>query len=188
MPVASLVTAETLERMGSAGRRFELVRGTLVPVNPANAEHGRIAVLIAARLLAFADSRGLGTVMVETGYKLGRGPDTVRGPDVSFVRAGRTGFPPHAGFVEGAPDLAVEVRSPDDTLSSVLVKAEEYLAAGARLVWIVEARAARVHVFRAGEPTLIVDRTGALDGADVLPGFRLELRELFTRDGVELRR
>jgi Uma2 family endonuclease len=179
MQTSELVTAEQLERMGRPAFQFELVRGRLVRMNPPNADHGRIAALLAARLLTFVEPLRLGTVMVETGYTLSRNPDSVRGPDVSFVRSGRVGFPARRGFVPGAPDLAVEVRSPDDTIPDLLAKAAEYVAAGAELVWIVDPDDATVRVVRRDSGPVTLGVRDMLDGGSTVPGFSLSLTDLF---------
>src|SRR5438876_4579140 len=78
------ITAEQLERLGSAYHDFELVRGELVPMTPPGAEHGILAVALASELRRVVHPRGVGHVYVETGYTLFRTPDGVRGPDVRF--------------------------------------------------------------------------------------------------------
>ena len=178
MQTSELITAEQLAEM-PGGRHSELVRGRLVPVNPANPHHGRIALLLGARLLAYVEPRKLGTVMVEAGFTLSRNPDTVRGPDVSFVRAGRRDFPPRRRFAPGPPDLAVEVVSPDNSLPQLLLKAAEYLGAGCELVWIVDYDDATARVLASGAVTLTLAAGDVLDGGSTLPGFTLPLAELF---------
>jgi len=179
MVTTGLVTADEFEHMGELGRYFELDRGVVVPVNPPGYDHGRIAVIIAARLLAFVQRNALGTVLVESGFTLFRDPDTVRGPDVSFVRRERLTLPRRSGWFEGAPDLAVEVRSPEDGLKHLLRKADEYLRSGARLAWVVDPAAKTCMVCRPGREQRTVTAEDALDGEDVLAGFSLPLAELF---------
>jgi Uma2 family endonuclease len=179
MHSSQLVTAEDLERMGRAGFSFELVGGRLVRMNPPNHEHGRIALDLGAELRRVVRASDLGHVVVESGYTLTRNPDTVRGPDVSFVRKGRPNYPPTSGFFAGAPDLAVEVRSPDDTIAQLLGKAAEYLDAGAELVWIVDPEDATVRVLRRGAAMVTLGANDVLDGATTVPGFQLPLNELF---------
>jgi Uma2 family endonuclease len=180
MRAKHLVTAEELERMGERGHLLELVRGELVPVNPPGGEHGELAAVMAAELLAFVRPRGLGRVYVESGFVLTRRPDTVRGPDVSFVSRGREAVAGRrAGFVQAAPDLAVEIWSPDNSMVKLRAKAREYLAAGTRLVWLLDPRKRVVEVHAAGTPVVMPDADDSLDGADVLPGFRLSVRALF---------
>ena len=143
-------------------------------------EHGRVAALIASRLIVFTEPRGLGVVTVETGFVLEREPDTMRGPDVSFVRSDRSELLPREGFVPGAPNLAVEIVSPGNSMNHLFARAAEYISAGSELVWIVDSkRETAIVVTPAG--TQSVDRDGILDGGTTLPGFTLPLAELFRR-------
>ena len=166
MATHQLVTAEELERMGTRNGNYELVRGQLVPVSQPGAEHGELAARIAAALLAFVRPRKLGTVYVETGYILFRGPDTVRGPDVSFLPLHRAAaVRGRRGFVPNGPDLAVEIRSQDNTFAELSDKAQEYLEAGTRLVWVVDPPSQTVRVHEPGHPPRVVPADGVLDGA-----------------------
>lgn len=176
-----LITAEQLERMGERDFDFELVRGRLVPVTPAGREHGALVMLLGARVCLFVEARGLGRVYAaETGFVLRRNPDTVRAPDVSFVSREREAkMPSWRGFLEGAPDLAAEVRSPDDSLSALFRKAAEYLEAGARMVWIVDPLSREVHVYQPYQAVQVFGDGATLEGDPVLPGFTLPLPQLF---------
>lgn len=121
---SAITTADALLRAGDIGP-CELVRGRLVMMVPAGADHGRVANMVAFQLTGFVTARRLGTVFAaETGFLLSRDPDTVRAPDVSFVRAGRTPVPGR-GFYPGPPDLAVEVLSPDDRPGYIREKVTE---------------------------------------------------------------
>jgi Uma2 family endonuclease len=183
MATNQLVTAEELERMGTLDANYELVRGELVPVSQPGAEHGDLATRIAAALYAFVRPRKLGTVYVETGYILFRGPDTVRGPDVSFLASERSAqVRRRRGFVPFAPDLAVEIRSPDNTLAELTAKAQEYLDAGARLVWLVDPPSQTVRVYEPESALRVVPLDRTLDGGKVLPGFALPLANLFSEE------
>lgn len=107
-------------------------------------------------------------------------PNKVRRPDASFIRHGRfenEQFP--QGICTLAPDLAVEVISPNDTAYEIDEKVEEYLAAGVRLVWVVNphTRTARVH--RADGSVSQLHEADEMDGEDVLPGFRCRVGEFF---------
>lgn len=181
MDVGHLVTADELERMGRED--LELVRGVLVPVmTPAGGEHGALAALLTASLFAFVKPRDLGRVYVEVGYRLFTDPDTVRGPDVSFVSKKREAQAKlRRGFIHGAPDLAIEIVSQDKTLADVTIKAGEYMQAGTLLVWVVNppTRTVQVHQPQRLTRTLTVGET--LDGGDLLPGFTLTLAELFAQ-------
>jgi Uma2 family endonuclease len=174
----AITTAEQLLVAGDIGR-CELVRGELRMMIPAGGEHGRITGKLTCAVGNHVMSRQLGTFYAaETGFLLSEDPDTVRAPDVAFIRAGRAAAPAR-GFVPGAPDLAVEVLSPDDRPGYVREKVAEWLEAGARAVWVVDprARAVTVHVSTRDPRTL--QETDTLDGGDALPGFELAVRDIF---------
>lgn len=158
----------------------ELVRGRVVREPRPGYGHGRIALNIGAPLKFFVEGRQLGVVFMESGVVVERDPDTVRGPDVSFVRAERI---PAEGvkttFFEGAPDLAVEVLSPSNTKREMAEKMGEYFRSGARAVWTVDPRKRVVMVHESGTEPQIVHEDGELDGGDILPGFRLALADVF---------
>jgi Uma2 family endonuclease len=175
-----VVYAEDLERLTPPNKRSELVRGVMVVREPAGGRHGWIAAGLAGLLTVFVRPRSLGVVFgAETGFRIFSNPDTVRAPDVAFVRHGRVSRPPPAGFPELAPDLAVEVLSPGDRPGEVLAKIGDWLSAGTALVWVVDPDRESVRVYRADGTVAIVGPDGALDGEDVLPGFTCLLRELF---------
>ena len=83
------------------------------------------------------------------------------------------------GFFVGAPDLAVEVVSPDDSYEDVQEKVFEYLDAGTKLVWVLNPRLKRVFVYRAGRDVRALTAQNVLDGEDVLHGFSLPLALIF---------
>src|ERR1700716_4109428 len=113
--VATQVTADDLASLEGDGYRYDLLNGDLIRVSPAGFRHGRLAAEIARRLGNFlVQHPHLGVVVgAETGFRLSRNPDTVLGPDAAVVQADRLP-PPDAqvGFLELAPDLAVEIVSP----------------------------------------------------------------------------
>jgi Uma2 family endonuclease len=179
MAAADIVTADQFEQMGDLGRWFELERGAVVAVNPPGLPHGTIAVNIAAALRAFVRPRQLGIVAVESGYTIARNPDTVRGPDVSFVRRERLITDRREGWLAGAPDLAVEIRSPGDSMRSLRSLANEYLAAGAALVWLVDPKAQTVIACSPGGAERTLGPVETLDGGELLSGFSLEVAAIF---------
>lgn len=115
------------------------------------------------------------------GYKVyAADPTKHRKPDVSAIRRSRLLGVPVTGFMLIPADLAVEVISPKESTDESIEKAEEYLANGFRLVWLVFAKIRKVYVFSAS--TDVVRRLGPdddIDGGDVLPGFRCKVREFF---------
>src|SRR5229473_1687879 len=131
-----LVSADEFARITDDDYRYELVQGQVIRMSPPGCMHGKIAGRLFALLDRYVTANDLGTVVVETGFKLASNPDTVRAPDVSFVRQERIATQGTlVGFWDGPADLAVEVRSPDDRLLELEHKANEYLTHGVRLVW-----------------------------------------------------
>jgi len=175
-----LLTAADLERLTLPDKQVELIRGQLVVREPPGALHGAIAARLTHYLNAFVLPRQSGTVFAQdTGFHIARDPDTVRGPDVAFVARERLSEIPARGYAPVAPDLAVEVLSPGDRPGETLAKLADWLAAGSRLVWVVDPRRAEVHVYRRDGTLSVVGADGALDGEDVLPGFTCPVRQLF---------
>ena len=178
---ARQITAEELLRMPDDGLRYELVRGELREIPPAGSEHGYLALRIASRLEQHVDANGLGrTYIAETGFKLASDPDTVRAPDAAFVnrerveKVGRV-----AGYWPGAPDLAVEVVSPGDTHAQVVEKALAWLEAGCRMVLVADPEQQTVTVYRSLDDIRILTGGDTIDGAEVVPGWKLPLAEIF---------
>jgi Uma2 family endonuclease len=173
-----LLTAKELFAMGDIGP-CELVEGVIVKMTPTVMKHGIIVTRVSKVLDIFVQEHKLGQVGAgDVGFITKRDPDTVRAADVLFIAAGRLAGVEGEGFLPIAPDLAVEVVSPGDRWSEVLTKVNEYLAAGVRLVWVVDPRTETVHVYRLGRvEQLSADDT--LDGGDVLPGFALLVSEIF---------
>jgi len=170
------MTAEELLRLNLPNKRTELVRGVLVVREPAGYQHGDVAMRLAAAIYTHVEAHGLGRVFAaETGFTLARNPDTVRAPDVAFISTARLPDPPPRGFAELAPDLAVEVLSPDDRPGAVLAKVADWLNAGARLVWVVDPVRVIARVYRADGSESMLDETDALRGEDLLPGFEYPL-------------
>ena len=177
----ALIKAEDLLAIQSAtGKNYELVRGELREV-VTGYRHGQVVTCIAFLLEGWRRETDAGDVLAEAGYTLERDPDTVRGPDISFVRKGRfPAGPPKRGFPEIAPDVAIEVRSPNDTWPERLQKTAEYLARGTRAVILVQPdEFAEVH--RPGQAPLRLGLDEPLPVEDVLPGFHVKVSELFPR-------
>lgn len=149
-------------------------------MTPAGFEHGRITINISSPLDRFVKERGLGVVTTaETGFQIDRDPDTVRAPDVGFILADRVPPETITGFFQGAPDLAVEVLSPNDRASAVTAKVQDWLAAGCRAVWVVDPGTKSVAVYRSLDQIVVLSRSDSLTGNDVLPDFRLSVAEIF---------
>ena len=176
---ARLVSADELERMPDDDFRYELVRGRLIRMSPVAPRHGDITVTLASLLWQHVRANRLGRVWTEVGFRLFSDPDTVRAPDVAFVRSDRLPSKDARGFYRGAPDLAIEVLSPDDRPSDVRSKVEDYLAAGTPMVVIVDPGARAVTVHRAGVAAEVLEEAGTLDLDPVVRGFSVTVGELF---------
>jgi Uma2 family endonuclease len=175
-----VTTVEQLLELHEPGFSHELVRGELRRMSNAGWWHGLIALRLGARIQNHVEQRGLGGAFAAgTGFLLARGPDTVRCPDVAFVRTERLPERAASGLFVGAPDLAVEVTSPSDTFTAVHEKALDWLAHGAREVWVVEAETRALRVYRPGGAMQFLATTDTLRGGDVLPGFEVPVADLF---------
>jgi Uma2 family endonuclease len=165
-----------------APRDSELIRGVIcVREAPAAPGHGWVANKIGHLLYEFVAPRKLGVVFAEPGFVLERNPDTVRAPDVSFVRAERMPRENWPSFLDGAPDLAVEVKSPSNTKREMAEKIAQYLATGSRLVWYLEPEPRTITVFRPQLDAVVLSEGDNLSGYDVLPGFECPVAEVFSR-------
>ena len=176
-----MTTADDLLVLANDNQRHELVAGFVISEPPASFRHGDIAAEVFLRLSEFVREADLGRVVsTETGFLLARDPDTVRAPDVAFVsrttiaRAGS-----FSGFFPGPPDLAVEVLSPSERPADVHAKVGDFLAAGSRLLWVVDPARRQVRVHRSLLHPVILDDGSMLTGADVLPGFSILVEKLF---------
>ncbi len=175
------VTAEELLRTPDDGLRRELVRGEVRTMAPAGNVHGRIAINVSTPLNQHVRAHDLGVVFAaETGFKIAGNPDTVHAPDAAFVRREHVEA---VGEVEGywpeAPDLAVEVVCPNDRFAEVEEKVADWLAAGTRMVLVVNLRARTVTVRLTEREARILSEEETLDGGQVLPGWKLSVADVF---------
>lgn len=179
MATTTLVTAEELELLPDA-ERYELIRGVLYPVSPAGRPHGRVMGNVAEPLLRHVREQNLGVVYVgDVGVILERDPDTVLGPDISFVRADRLPAGDGRGYMPFVPDLAIEIISPSQTRPEAREKVDSYLAAGVPHVWLFDPRRRTVTVFGGTGGVTVLTEDDPLDGGDLLPGFRLSIADVF---------
>lgn len=172
-------TANQLLALPRGRQRFELLRGELHSMSPAGWLHGTVAARVLARLDAHVELHGLGVVFAaETGCLLEHAPDTVRAADAAFVSQSRlASVARRSGFFPGAPDLAVEVLSPSDVPAHVREKVACWLAAGCRIVWVIDPERRCGEVHRPGVPVEELGEHGVFRGEALLPGFELVLRE-----------
>ncbi len=176
-----LVTAEQLLQMPDDGYRYELVEGELRRMSPAGHQHGRIILNLSAPLHHYVRTHHLGAVYAaETGFQLASDPDTVRAPDVAFVRQERVDAAHEVtGYYPGAPDLAAEVVSPHDLYTEVEEKVITWLDSGTSMVLIVNPRKRTITVYRSRSAIKVLSENDELEGADVVPGWTMPVRDVF---------
>lgn len=176
---AALLTAEELLDIEIPGKWTELVRGHLVVREPPSTYHGVVSANLAGIVREFVRRHRLGVVCgQDTGFKIRSNPDTVRAPDMGFVARDRTSAIPRHGYAPIAPDLVAEVVSHGDRPGEQLAKVGDWLDAGVRLVWVVDPAREEAHVHRPDGSITILRKGDALDGEDVLPGFRCAIAEI----------
>ena len=181
MATTKLWTVEELEREGPPDGRWELIDGELVEMTPSGGRASKIGLWIGHLLAGHVAPRRLGEVFgADGGFVLFPGREIVRVADVAFVRDERLpADEDQAGFLRLAPDLVVEVVSPYDRPGAVAAKAAMWLEAGVRLVWVVDPSTRTVAVHAPARDVRVLGAGDALDGEDVVPGFRVAVADLF---------
>jgi Uma2 family endonuclease len=177
----ALMTAEELIKLPRGQFRAELINGELKTMPLAGHPHGRITMRLSAPLAQFVWDHQLGEVYTaETGFRLTSNPDTVLGPDVSFISKQRLKeIGEVKGYWPGAPDLAVEVLSPGDRPGNVKSKVSQWLGFGAKQVWEVDPKLCTVTIHRSLSNTTTFAGQDDLVADDILPGFRISLERIF---------
>ena len=174
-------TDEAFMALPDTGDRYEIVNGELVNMGNSGMEHGNICAFLAGNLAIYVRAKKLGSVCgSSTAFKMKSG--NKRSPDISFVAKerlkGLKKLP--KGFFDGAPDLAIEVLSPNNTFEEIHGKLVEYFESGCRLAWVINPDEESVLVYRKPQPEKLLKMTDSLDGEEIVPGFSLAIAELFT--------
>lgn len=178
-PTKTPVTGEELLAMGDIGRS-ELIEGEIIQMAPTGEMHGIVEINLGSELRVFVRRHKLGRVSGgEVGVYIRRMPDTVRGADILFISRERLAQRGKSGFLDVAPDLVVEIMSPDDRWSEVMKKLGEYFSIGVRLVWVVEPETQTVYAYRSLTDVRCFTRDEILVGDDILPEFALPVAEIF---------
>lgn len=174
-----LLTGEELAAMGDIGP-CELIEGRLVHMSPTRPQHGGIESRLDRRLGAFVEERDLGEVQVgEVGIFTHRNPDTVRGADVLFISHERLARATPGQFYDVAPELVIEILSPDERWSYLKKKLREYFEIGVTVVLVVDPDERSVAAYRSLTDIREFGENDVLTIEDVLPGFSLPLADLF---------
>jgi Uma2 family endonuclease len=178
MATQTLLTLERFDQLPVVeGVLNELDEGEVVTMTAPMPRHNLVRDRIGRFLGNFAEEHNLGTAFLETEYQLT--PETVRIPDVSFVRADRMREVDLDRRIQGGPALAVEVVSPTDLAQDLARKVDQYLDAGAQVVWVVYPNVREVHVFREGGAASVLGPEEILEAPALLPGFAVSVATLF---------
>jgi Uma2 family endonuclease len=167
------------------GHRYEIVNGELIDMGNSGAKHGYVCSVLMILLGGYVHIQKLGAMFdSSTAFKMKSG--NKRSPDISFMAKerlqGLEELPD--GFLEGAPDLAVEILSPSNTVEEIHNKLVEYFENGSRLVWVINPKEKYVLVYRSSqEPDRLLKSVDSLDGEDIVPDFTLPIAELFQKLG-----
>ncbi|MBI4612471.1 MAG: Uma2 family endonuclease [Planctomycetes bacterium] len=172
------LTADEFFDLEDDGRSLELVNGEVVEMTDGGGLHGYVGKSVYNALDDFVRAHALGVVPLSgTGFRLA--PGTVRKPDAGFVPASQWIDPPPVKWLPYAPALAVEIVSPSDRMAEVEAKAQEYLDAGTREVWVVSPFSKTVQVWRAGGSVLLLKGDDRLESPELLPGFSARVGDFF---------
>ena len=171
-----VIAAELLPRK----RLCELVDGVLIE-KPMSTKESILALRIGRHLDVHVSANDLGVVGGADGM-LRVLPGIVRLPDVWFISWDRVpgGIIPDEPVAELIPDLAIEVISPSNTKGEMARKLKDYFVSGVRLVWLIYPKKETAEAYTDPDTKTIIGKNGSLDGSDVLPGFALSLKDLFS--------
>ena len=186
-PVEAYISADEFWDMSNspeyADSYSELIEGRVIEMPRPKHLHGYVATQLGVALAIHVMAHSFGTVYTsEMGYVLERRPtgrDTVRGIDISYVSNDRLPDQVANDWIEGAPDLAVEVLSPSNLFSDILLKKDQLLNAGARAVWIVDPKTRSLQIYSAHRVSQNYNEGDVLSGGDILPGFSIKLADIF---------
>jgi len=180
MDAATIVSLGQSEWLAAQdGALYELEAGEVITMSPTRRKHGKIQRRLIRVLEQYLNRSPVGDYYVsDTGFVLCAEPPTVLVPDLAFVQTARD-VETADGYLNGAPDLAIEVVSPTDSAAHLMRKVRQYLQHGGQTVWVVYPETREVHVFEASGATRVVSEGQTLEAPGVLPGFAVEVRRLF---------
>ena len=176
---STLLTGEEVFALGDIGC-FELVKGKIIRMPLTGHPHGYIEVNFAIELGNFVRQHKLGRVLAgEVGIYTERNPDTVRGADVAFISNERLSKVKSESYLDIAPELIVEVKSPSDRWNKIEEKLAEYFAIDVKMVWVAEPKRKMVHVYHSLTDVKHLTKDEKLSGEEILPGFSVLVADFF---------
>lgn len=174
-----LLTGEDVYAMGDIGRS-ELIAGRLIYMSPTGYLHGNIENNFGSILRHFVRQHHLGRVLSgEVGVYITRNPDTIRAADVAYISNERFAQVQSKSYLDVAPELIVEVLSPDDAWSDVMEKVADYFSIGVVAVWLADAKHQQVFVYHSVTDVERFTRDQDIPGGTVLPGFSSPVADFF---------
>lgn len=177
--ILSYVNQDELAAIPEDLYRRELHAGLLVAEPWPFPRHGQVQARLVATLANHITAHRLGQALTDVGFLLSENPDTVVVPDVAFVtRARWLAAPDRNRYFPGAPDLAVEILSPSNRPREMRAKVAAYLAAGTRLVWVIDPGRWKASIHREAGAVRRVGAGKSLEGGDVIPGLSIDLDAL----------
>jgi Uma2 family endonuclease len=180
--VEQLMTIEEYAKLPDNGRPTELVRGRVVEMNLPIPRHGQICIRVGRIIGDYAEEHDLGEVVGnDAGVITERNPDSLRGPDVAFYSYARVprGPMPARGYLDATPELAIEVRSPDDRWAEIWEKVGEFLKAGVQIVCVFDDDTRTARLYSADRPEQVLQQDDDLTFPGILGDFRRQVRDFF---------
>ena len=178
MATKTLLTVEQFEQLPEEEHyRYELDHGELIEVACASYEHNEIRGLLEHALRSFLAAHAVGRVIAEQEFRLGE--DTVRRPDVAFLRAEMAARIDKSKSILGVvPDLVAEIVSPNDT-EQLMRKVDQLLEVGCRCVWVIYPAERKVLAYEPNDQVHVLGEKKNLEAPELLPGFSLPVSQLF---------
>ena len=177
MSTRTLMTVADFERLSDDGNQHELDEGELIVMPPPMLRHGQIQALLAHLLRSFVKDRALGIVATECGFRLS--DETVRGPDVVFIRQERIPLLDFDHYSAIAPDLVVEILSPSVNARQFNRKIGQYLKSGTHTIWVLDPDSETINVYQREGSFRMLGPTDIIDAPELLPGFSAPVRSFF---------
>jgi Uma2 family endonuclease len=174
-----LLTGDEVFAMGDIGRS-ELINGRLIVMSPASYSHGIVENNFGAKLGNFAKHQQFGQVLTgDIGIYITRNPDTIHAADVAYISNERFAQVQSKSYLDVAPELIVEVLSPDDAWSDVMDKLADYFAIGVQAVWIADPKRAQIFAYRSLTDVQLFTQEQEISGGTILPGFNAAVAGFF---------